>query len=306
MGRQGMKVRAQSIPEIKELRERAEERLLKLPNVIGSMIGAKIKSGNLKKKIGLTLFVAEKISPEKLGPKEQIPRQITIEGRTLQTDVLEIRSLRPQSSIFPRVLVVSDGHESGTVSSLCSSPHGFFGLTCAHVISATERNPATPDPVEIWSPLKRDYVRIGNSLYAFMSSGAGTEDDFGFADAALFTLDYPELVARAKGAAVIPAAEPEIGETVQGDGGTHGTLTGTVLGIQKKVENMLIDVCVQVDAPGTFKGDSGMLWKNKGGKPVAIHAYGERGLPLDGSKFSGSMLASRAAKLLNFEFLKEP
>ena len=306
MARKEMKVRAQSVQEIKDLRERAEERLLKLPNVIGSMIGAKIKSGNLTKNIGLTLFVAEKIPPKELGPKEQIPKQITIDGRSLYTDVLEIRSLTPQSSIFPSVLVVSDGQECGTVSSLCSSPNGFFGLTCAHVIGGRDRDPATTDPVEMWCPSKKDYVRVGNSLSAFVSKGAGTPDDFGFADAALFTLDHPELVERAHGAAVIAAADPEIGETVQGVGGTHGILTGTVLGIHKKLEDMLIDVCVQVDSPGTFIGDSGMLWKNKGGQPVAIHAYGERGLPLDGSKFSGAMLASRAARLLSFEFLNEP
>jgi len=73
------------------------------------MIGAKVKSGEMTSKIGLTFFVAEKISPEQLGPKERIPRQITINGRSVHTNVLEIRPLRPQASIFPGILVISDG-----------------------------------------------------------------------------------------------------------------------------------------------------------------------------------------------------
>lgn len=303
MKKKSVTVQTESIREIMALREKVEERVLNLPNVIGSMIGAKVKSGEVTPKIGLTIFVAEKVSLGQLGPKERVPRQISINGRSVQTDVLEIRPLRPQSSLFPGVLVISDGSDYGTVSSLCRSPNGFFGLTCAHVIGGKDQNPATPDPVEIWSPVTQGYITVGNSLFAYVGPGGGSEDDFGFADAALFTLDHPELVDRAQSVSVIQAASPNIGEIVQGLGGAHGTRTGVVLGIHQKMGDMLIDVCIQVRNPGTFMGDSGMLWKNSEGQPIAIHAYGEQSSPQKGSSFSAAMLAARAASRLNVEFL---
>jgi len=78
-------------------------------------------------------------------------------------------------------------------------------------------------------------------------------------------------------------------------------LTGTVNGIEKIAYDMFFDVCISVDPPGTFIGDSGMLWKDEQGQPLAMHAYGEN--TPDGSLFSGAMLAARAARILNFEFL---
>lgn len=68
MKKHGVTVQVQSVQEIMDLREKVEERIFNLPKVIGSMIGAKVKSGEVTSKIGLTIFVAEKISPEQLWP----------------------------------------------------------------------------------------------------------------------------------------------------------------------------------------------------------------------------------------------
>jgi hypothetical protein len=304
MTKKGKKMQARSIQEIRELRERVEEKLLNLPNVVGSMIGAKVKSGKATKKLGLTIFVAEKIPPDQLGPKERIPLYITIDGRSVHTDVLQIRPLRPQASIFPGPLRITDGLSWGTIASFCRSSYGNFGLTCAHVAGGQDKNPATPDPVSVWSSVMERSIPVGKTLSAFVSPGTGQTDDFGLADAALFTLEHPELINRARSASVIQTGYPEIGALVQGGGGTHGTLTGRVTGIEKIIYNMLFDVCIRVDPPGTFIGDSGMLWKSEDGEPLAMHAYGED-TPV-GSLFSGAMLAGRAARYLSVEFLNEP
>ena len=170
-----IKAKAQTVQEIRKLRKKAEEQLFKLPNVIGSMIGLKMKSGKVTKKIGLTIFVSQKVPSKQLDPREQILTRVIVNGRPVSTDVFEIRSLRPQAKIFPdHPLSVSDGLQIGVVSSFCRSPYGVFGLTCAHVVGGPDKNPVTPDPVEIGSaPPKPQYIQVGKTLCAFVGSGCG-------------------------------------------------------------------------------------------------------------------------------------
>jgi len=72
------------------------------------------------------------------------------------------------------------------------------------------------------------------------------------------------------------------------------------------------DLFVQVSSPGTYAGDSGMLWKDSTGRAVAIHGFAEPAAPGEGSTITASMWAARAvAKLqavLNqrIEILSEP
>ena len=305
MAKQVIKAKAQTVQEIRRLRKKAEEQLFKLPNVIGSMIGLKMKSGKLTKQIGLTIFVSQKVLPGQLGPREQIPARIIVNGHPVHIDVFELRPLRPQANIFPDYpLSLSDGFQTGVVSSFCRSPYGFFGLTCAHVVGGPDKNPATPDPVEILSASpKPHYIQVGKTLCAFVGSGCGISCNFGFADAALFALDHPELLERAQKAKVVKAAAPKLGEILHGHAASQPTITGQVHGIEAKAYEMFIDVLIKVDAPGTSKGDSGMLWKNQKGKPVAIHAYAPEDV---NSSVSAAMLAGGVASLLCVNFLNEP
>ncbi|HPD60263.1 MAG TPA: hypothetical protein PKV48_00680, partial [Thermodesulfobacteriota bacterium] len=275
MAKPVIKAKAQTIQEIRRLRQKAEEQLFTLPNVIGSMVGLKMKSGKLTKKIGLTIFVSQKVPSKQLGPGEQIPARVIVSGHAVATDVFEMRPLRPQAKVFPdHPLSISDGLQTGVVSSFCRSPYGVFGLTCAHVVGGPDKDPVTPDPVEIRSaPPNPRYIQVGKTLCAFVGSGCGIPGNFGFADAALFTLDHPDLLNRAQNAKVIKAAAPKLGEIVKGNVASQIIITGRVHGIEAKAYGMFIDVLVKVDEPGTSKGDSGMLWKNQKGQPVAIHAY---------------------------------
>lgn len=303
MTTKGMKTEVGSVHEIRELHEKMEDKLFNLPNVVGSMIGIKVKSGKPTKKLVFTIFVAEKIPKDNLGPKERIPRSVIIDGRMVHTDVLPIRPLRPHASVFQDLLRVTDGSSWGTVASFCRSPYGNYGLTCAHVLGGADQNPASPDPVSIWSSEMERSIQVGKTSSSFVSPGTGVTGESGVADAVLFTLEHPELINRAESARVVQTGNPVEGGMVKGSGGTHGPLTGTVTGIEKRVYAMFFDVCIMVDPPGVFIGDSGMLWKNENGQPIAIHAYGEETPIGIGSQFSGAMLASRAARIVDVEFL---
>jgi hypothetical protein len=292
------KGRAQSVQEIRGLRQKVEEKLRHLPNVIGSMIGVKIKAGKATKKLGLTIFVERKIPRDQLRPKERIPRSITINGISMHIDVLEMRPLIPHAPIFQSPLCIASNlaqYGSGTVSSFCRSRNGVFGITCAHVVGAN----STGLPVNIYSNDSGQYIVIGKILLTYLEKGSGT-------DVALFTLDHVELNNQATSASVITTADPDPGnvDEVQGNAYFSGNLTGTVKGIEVQVLDVFADICIEVTTSGGIsEGDSGMLWKNKTGQAVAIHAYG---VSKAGSQISASMLASRAAKLLDVDFLDAP
>lgn len=55
---------------------------------------------------------------------------------------------------------------------------------------------------------------------------------------------------------------------------------------------------LQVQAPGTFHGDSGMLWLTQSGQAAAIHARGQAMPGLTGSPITTAMSAARAAGVL--------
>lgn len=139
------------------------------------------------------------------------------------------------------------------------------------------------------------------SAMALAGGGAGVPGAFGFSDAALFTLTDAELYQRALNATPIPLTAPKFGETVYGSA-TSGAKTGKVIGIEKRIGVHLADIVVRVDYPGTFRGDSGMLWRNASGHALAIHAQGN-GAPGVGSRLTAAMSASRAASGLSVVLL---
>jgi hypothetical protein len=252
--------------------------------------------------------VREKKPDDELPKSHRIPRRIRIAKRNVVTDVLQIGPLRKQSNTFPNnsALLTYDGVETGTLSCLCRSPFGVFGLTCAHVLGGPDHDASTTTPVAIWSSEERRYESVGQSVLAIAGPGAGSPGEFGFADAAIFSIMHPELIQRAQSAHLIVSREPIVGSTVLGNGVVQGRRAGQIIGIDQMIGNIRADLAIRVDLPGTFRGDSGMLWKDGDGNAVAIHAYGEDLGPGQGSRLTAAMLAHRAETRLAIQFLDQP
>ena len=73
------------IAEIDAVRERNEEAILDLPNVVGLDVGYKVKDGKPTKELCLIVYVDKKVPENELSEKDRIPREI--EG--VKTDVVE-------------------------------------------------------------------------------------------------------------------------------------------------------------------------------------------------------------------------
>lgn len=82
----------------------------------------------------------------------------------------------------------------------------------------------------------------------------------------------------------------------------RGVRTGVIVGIEQELQGVRCDYVIKVDLPGTFRGDSGMLWRNSAGMPVAIHAKA----PGQGAEITAAMSAERAETWLGVEILSEP
>lgn len=271
----------------------------KYPNVVGSMIGLKLRNKEISSEVAFTIFVRQKIRSEGLEESECLPRSVTLNQNEVPTDVIQIGPLMYQGGIFPPNLGTWDGTETGTVACFAKSSEDLFCVTCAHCIAGPDRNPNTPSTVSIWSSSKSDYIPVGDSVIGVSGHGRGVMSDYGFSDVALFSCRDQELRDRAQTAPALRALRlPKFGETVFGFSGA-GKRTGRIVGIESHLWSTYADIVVQVDAPGTFRGDSGMLWVNAEGHAVGIHAMGAIGAPGEGSTLTVAMSAGRAEKLLN-------
>ncbi|GCF84020.1 hypothetical protein GSbR_06200 [Geobacter sp. SVR] len=74
-----------------------------------------------------------------------------------------------------------------------------------------------------------------------------------------------------------------------------------VLGVEAEALGERCDVVLSVLPPGTFRGDSGMLWLTQEGQAAAIHARGEVMPGIQGSSLTTAMSAKRAAMALGVQ-----
>lgn len=117
------KAAKQQIALLRSIRSRAEKRLLDLPHVIGTMLGAKETGGELTGEVGLTVLVSSKYPKAELSRRQRIPSSLKFDGRTIVLDVIECTPMLPQAaSVFANgVLTTFDGMEYGTMSAFAVS-----------------------------------------------------------------------------------------------------------------------------------------------------------------------------------------
>jgi hypothetical protein len=293
---------AKSVMALRQLRSLALAQVAELPNVVGSMIGRKMVGNKMTPSLCLTILVSEKVTHSKLARGQRIPSTLRINGREILLDVLHIPQMQRQAVFPPGARMTNDFHENGTMSCLCESEFGIFGMGCAHALDGPDQSIATSTPVRMWSASLNDWVPIGETRFGVEARGLGQTGEFGFLDAAIFDVQHPELIATANMLSTTSPRAAIPGMQVHGVGAMRGDRHGRVLGIEKDLLGLLSDVVIEVAPPGTFAGDSGMLWRSAEGFPIAIHAFGAANGAL-GSRYTAAMLASRAVDRLGVEML---
>ena len=77
---------------------------------------------------------------------------------------------------------------------------------------------------------------------------------------------------------------------------------GVILYKEIVLDDFFVDICIEIDQPGTYAGDSGALWKTSSGLAVAVHCKGAGNHPDGSSLYSLCMSAHRMQEALNVEF----
>lgn len=165
------------------------------------MLGAKTVAGNLTKQASITVFVEQKRPIHELTRKERIPKRLHVDGQEIPTDVIELGLVVPQASSFStkRGQPTNDYFRRGTLTSFCISEFGVFGLGCAHSLGGGDKRIETSnDPVRLWSEQEKDWLPVGKTVFGIHGSGSGTDPEFGFIDAEIFSINDSKLASQVK------------------------------------------------------------------------------------------------------------
>jgi hypothetical protein len=278
------------------------------------MVGVKIRAGEVTSRLSMTYFVREKIEKSELSPRDRIPSRLRYGKTAVITDVLVWPRMVEQARLvaLPPALIISDGRTQGTLTCFGESQLGHFGVSCAHCLVGVDANPATPSPVSIYDPRLSSFIRVGESLFLPFSPGPGVSGDFGYMDCGLFDLNDIPLKARAAAAQplrIVPDVRALVGQNLysmsplKAPGQAGPQRIAKVIGAESVALGERSDLVLHVQTPGTFYGDSGMLWLTQTGQAAAIHARGQEMPGMTGSLFTTAMAAARASQALGVRFL---
>lgn len=281
-------------------------------DVLGSMIGAKLRNGVPTGEIGITYFVREKIPARELSKAERIPPSVRANDLVWPTDVLVLPEMVNQAAA---PVITHDGASQGSLSCFATANGRLYGLTCGHCLVGRDLDPTTPTDVRIWLTPAAGLVDCGRSVISLFAASSGL-DGRGFVDCGVFSIENPALLARAKRATPLRTVTDldsllrtkVFGNstlTVPSDphGKAASARTALVIGVDQRALDHHSDLVLQVDAPGTFLGDSGMLWLSKDGRAIGIHTRGELKPQTVGSIMTTAMSAARAADKLGVKLL---
>ncbi len=293
------------------LRPAIDDRVGSKANIVGSMLGVKFRGGQPTDKIGLTYFVREKVPKSELSPSSLVPSRLRTHAGVVSTDVMEWPRMTEQA--LPPSSVISDGQLQGTLACFADSRFGRFGVSCAHCLVGIDGNPATPTAVALWAGQQNRFVPVGQSVFLSYAPGAGVKGNFGYLDCGLFDLRVAALSARAAAAAPVRIVadirallkRPLFGMSAlrAPTAPTIPQRQGLVVGVEIDALGERSDLLLDVQSPGTFQGDSGMLWVTADGRAAALHARGEVQPPMQGSRWTTAMSAQRICESLQVRLL---
>lgn len=304
------RVNVKRIKSILALRMEADDRVGSKASILGSMIGLKVRANRLTEQLGITYFVHEKIPRQELSPQRRVPTNVRVRDTVVTTDVLEWPRMAEQS--LPAGSIIYDGRLQGTLSCFAASRAGYFGVSCAHCLVGVDRNPATPTAIDVYSKADEQFRLAGKSVYLTYSPGQGISGDFGYLDCGLFDLRDKGLAKRAaKGQtlSIVRDIRTLIGRrltgisTLNAPNSSGNQRQAIVLGVEAQALDERSDLVLSVEPPGTFVGDSGMLWMTDDGRVSAIHARGEVMPSLQGSRLTTAMSAKRISESLSVQLV---
>ncbi|WP_173196192.1 hypothetical protein [Geobacter sp. SVR] len=290
------------------LRGELDERVGSKADVLGSMVALKLTAGKITGRLGVTYFVREKIPKAKLIPRQRVPTKVQVGDVVVSTDVMTWPRMEEQSLQVGTILF--DGRLQGTLTCFGVSQAGSFGVSCAHCLTGVDGNPATSTTVAAYASPPGQFLPIGQSVYLAYSPGIGVLDNFGYLDCGLFDLRDQVLSGRAATSQLIDLVEDIhvlVGHRLKGISALNApnanwqVREAQVLGVEAEALGERCDVVLSVLPPGTFRGDSGMLWLTQEGQAAAIHARGEVMPGIQGSSLTTAMSAKRAAMALGVQ-----
>lgn len=288
------------ISAVASIRKELDDRVGSRTEILGSMLGIKIRGGKLTRQLAITYFVREKIPKSELSPRKRVPMTLRMGNQIVTTDVVEWPRMIEQYTATPTI--ISDGKTQGTLSCFASSDAGVFGISCAHCLVGADGRPATPTEVAYFADNQQRWVEAGESVYLAYYAGAGLAGNYGYLDCGLFSLHDASLEARANSGQVLSVVSNTrslLGSNLvavsalNAPGSTNHWREAVVVGVEADAMGERCDLVLAVEFPGTFHGDSGMLWLTQDGKAAAIHARGEERPGLQGSRLTTAMSAAR-------------
>ena len=314
-----------SIRGLQRMRTTLDHRLRGCRGLTGTALGKKFVNGKPTNNMCFTVFVEKKLPPSRVSGRERAPKSVSFGQVRLQTDVVSFNPEWVNQGQFDlsKPISVRDRKKLGTLTCFGKSGREVFGVSCAHVLAGLDKDLTTPDPIDAYGEIDREWVQVGESstLIKYRVENAQDIERFGFLDIGMAALHNRELLTAANSASpmdLFHAREDArsirrlIGSRVSGQGGRTGRHTAVVRNIwARNVGPAKLNVDVLIEHPEgarmTKRGDSGMLWRLDDGRGLAIHAIGDRPPRRNlGSKFSACMFASRAANALGVEFFGIP
>jgi hypothetical protein len=182
---------------------------------------------------------------------------------------------------FNRLLIEGN---IGTLTSFVSDQNDFYGLSAFHVLRGNDGNIDDEDIIKIQNTTGR-WINFGKTKYGRYESGNGQYGNFGKLDYAIFEL-HPTFKRRISNNIIeLPISNlfqftnlnRMIGSKVQAYSEENQKwISGIIKDIHHRINpQKLFDVIIQIEnGIRTFKGDSGMLWKDEFGHALFMHTNG--------------------------------
>lgn len=286
---------------LRRARSKQANDLYGLPNVLGTGLGLKRRSGERVSNSAVIIYVRNKVPPDALDPSERLPSEIRFGDDTIPTDVVEIAGMRREFANPP--YFISDRMKKGTMTAFASADGRLHAVSCAHCLRGRDGNPHTTEPIDFWDAGSNRYIQGGENGFAVDAPGLGIPGNFGFSDAGLVALEHPQLVRRARAAPQMRPVTRIVRGLAVASQGPNADISGTIDAVEAVIDRTRIDLVVFMPNGGTVPGNSGMLWRTNNGDAVGIHAIGAFTDNAAESRYSLCMSAARLISTLQIELL---